>query len=178
MWASFTPRVAQKRLVDAPVCEQPLPKRIRCCTKFSIAEQAMVTAGLPANVTDIVNRFAVSAHFAAFAKKYGRAAPATYIGEIFVSGWHPRIQCDRRRRFAWKCNDLRYFVGKELIFTYRPVQGWRLSEYVKTLVSVFRDRIVVKEGAEEFSLQRDRLLRVTAFVDTPLVHRDPTLTDH
>ena len=168
MWASFTPRAAQKRQA-APVCEQPLPKRIRCCTKFSIAEQAMVTAGLPASVTDIVNSLAMPAHFAAFAKKYGLAAPATYLGEIFVSGWHPRIACDKRNRFGWECDDLRYFVGKELTFKYRPYrpQGVTWSTYVKTLVSVFRDRIVVKEGTEEFSLRRDRLDSAIAFVDIP-----------
>ena len=167
MWASFTPR-AQKRQADAPVCE-PLPKRIRCCTKFSIAEQAMVTAGLPASVTDIVNSFAMPAHFAAFAKKYGLAAPATYLGEIFVSGWHPRISCDKRNRFGWKCDDLRYFVGKKLIFEYRPYrpQGFTWSTYVKTLVSVFRDHIVVTDGTEEFSLRRDRLGSAIAFVDIP-----------
>ena len=162
MWDFFTPRVAQKRLADAPVCEQPPPKRSRCCSKFSLAEQAMVIAGLPTSVTDIVNRFATPAHIAAFAKKYGRAAPATYTGEILA-----RSVSDRRRRFGWECNDLRYFVGKDLIFTYRPVRGFHLSEYVKTLVSVHRDRIVVKDGANEFSLQRDRLLSVIAFVDIP-----------
>ena len=127
----------------------------------------MVIVGLPISVTYIVNRFAMPAHIAAFAKKYGRAAPATCTGEIFVNGWHPRVACDRRRRFGWECDDLRYFVSKDRIFTHRSVRSCHLSEYIKTLVSVLRDRIVVKDGANEFSLQRDRLLRVTAFVDIP-----------
>ena len=89
-----------------------------------------------------------------------------YIGQIFVSGCHPGIACDGRRRFGWSCDDLRYFVGKELLIEYRPVKSAvGNSEYVKTLVNVLRDRIVVGDVHSQFSLQRDQLIRVTAFVD-------------
>ena len=172
MWSSFVPRNAAKRAADAPIPEAPLPKRVRCFTKFSLAEQALVTAGMPTSVADIVKCFAVQPHFAAFAAKYGPVAPAVYVGEIFVSDWHPRIACHKRRRFGWSCDDLRYFVGKEVIIEYRPVKSaFGKSSYAKTLVDVLRDRIVVGDGHSQFSLQRDRLLRVTAFVDVPIAGR-------
>lgn len=136
----------------------------------SLAEQALATAGMPTSAADIVKGFAMQPQFAAFGAKNGHVAPAVYTGQIFVSGWHPRVACDRRRRFGWSCDDLRYFVGKELLIAYRLVKSaFGTSEYVKTLVEAFRERIVVSNGHSQFSLQRDRLLRVTAFVDVPIL---------
>jgi len=169
MWSSFVPRSAAKRVAGAPNPEEPLPKRVRFCTKFTLAEQALVTAGMPASVADVVKSFAVQPQFAAFDAKYGSVAPATYIGEIFVSDWHPRIACTKWRRFGWSCEDLRYFVDKEVIIEYRPIKSaFGKSVYIKTLVDVFRDRVVVGDKCSQFSLQRDRLIRVTAFVNVLL----------
>ena len=169
MWSSFVPRGAAKRAADVLIPEESFPKRVRFCTKFTLAEQALVNVGMPVSVADIVKRFAVQPQFAAFDAKYGSVAPATYIGEIFVSDWHPRIACTKWRRFGWSCEDLRYFVDKEVIIEYRPIKSaFGKSVYIKTLVDVFRDRVVVGDRCSQFSLQRDRLIRVTAFVNVLL----------
>ena len=111
----------------------------------------MATAGLPASVSASVNRVPAQSDFAALIKKYGHAAPAEHAGQIFVNGWHPSVACDKRRRFGWSREDLRYFVGKELIIEYRLVKSaFGKSDYVKTLVDVFRDRIMVGDGHNEF----------------------------
>jgi hypothetical protein len=112
MW----PSLGAKRMRDAPdpVVEKPLPlKRARLVEPHS---------ALPGPAAELVNAFlAQPPVFAAFEKKYGARFPATYLGEVFLSGWHPRVPHDNRARFVWRVDsaDYRYLAGAEVLITTR-----------------------------------------------------------
>ena len=114
---------------------------------------------LPENVANAVDAFVGSPRpqFEAFKAKYGGRFPATYDGERFTSGYHPRIPHENLRRFVWKVDVSkgvgagRYMVaGTAVLVTFKNQKHWQ-RPIPCNVKDVFSDsmRVVLTGGQDE-----------------------------